>query len=293
MPRPDLGRRFRFVLFVAALLLLYLFLIFGVAWFSLHPIRTPIFLSPATFEVPQENVTIPVEDFNLAAWWVDCDGAKTVIIFSHGYVMNRSELAGEAAWLFRKGYASLLVDLRAHGRSGGKKSGLGYFEKADLAAAAAWVRERKPGTKIVLAGTSMGAAASALAAEEIGADALILDSCYGRLAEAVNGWWRFLGGRPLQIFLAPTVWVAGPLAGFNPRRVDVADALARLRIPVLFLHGERDTLSIASDARRNAERCGGPHELVWFERCNHSEGRWIHPERYRNAMLNFLKCHGL
>ena len=275
------------------LLAIYLAVIFGVAWLSLHPIRTPIFLSPGAFDAPQEEISIPIEDFELSAWWVENPDSKTAIVFSHGYVMNRSELAGEAAMLYKMGYSALLLDLRAHGRSGGKKSGLGFYEQNDIVAAVAWIRARKPGTKIVLMGTSMGGAASALAANAAGADALVLDSTYGRLAEAVNGWWRFLGGRPLQIILAPIIWVAGPLAGFNPRKIDVADSLAALTIPVLFLHGDRDTLALPSDAIRNSERCGGPHNFIWFERCNHSEGRWLQPERFRNALLKFLKSNDL
>ncbi|WP_212567904.1 hypothetical protein, partial [Escherichia coli] len=64
-------------------------------------------------------------------------------------MMNRSELAAEAAWLHTQGVASLLIDFRAHGRSRGRTSGFGVHEKRDLAAAAAFARERMPNCRLV------------------------------------------------------------------------------------------------------------------------------------------------
>jgi pimeloyl-ACP methyl ester carboxylesterase len=281
---------------------LYLLILFAIAWISLHPFRIPIFLSPGGLGCSQEDIEFTTSDgILLRGWFVDASKCSqprppmlrppVVAILSHGYMMNRSELSPLAPLLASKGISSIYYDFRAHGRSNGKKSFLGYREKGDVAAAAAFARSRFPGCKIVLMGSSMGAAASALAAGDDPslADALVLDCAYSRLPSAVIGWWRFLGGPVLAAILSPTPAVCLPMAGFNPYKIDVAAALGNAgNLPVLFFHGDEDTLALPSEATRNQEACTGPTKMVWLAGCGHAEGRWLRPELYNSELLTFL-----
>ncbi len=275
---------------------LYLLAMFAVAWFSLHPVRTPVFFSPGLLGAPQETWEIESEGLKLRAWWLPADGATTVAVFSHGYLMNRSELSPLAYTLWRRGVSCLLLDLRAHGRSQGRKSYLGVREAEDVAAGVRAALSAVPDAKVVLIGSSMGSAASVFAAaKEPGmAQALILDSCYSQLGDAILGWWRLLGGRTLERLLYPTAWLAAPMAGFSPFDIDVAKSLEDVgEVPVLILHGDSDDLALPSHAQRNLAACKGPAELVWFAGCGHSEGRWERPVEYERAVLDFLARHGL
>lgn len=275
-----------------AILGLYLLAMLAIAWFSLHPPRIPVFISPGAMGAPQEDVSFVSEGNTLRGWWVEAPGSDRVMILSHGYFMNRSELTPVAVQLWQRGVSCLLIDLRAHGRSQGKKSFLGYREAYDVAAAVAYARSRKPGAKIGLLGSSMGAAASALAcgAHPGIADVLVLDSAYGRLASAILGWWRFVGGKWLMYVLSPTAYLAAPFTGFNPFAVDVSKALANAGpVPTLILHGDRDSLALPAEAERNASACTGEKELVWLPGMGHSEGRWEMPDRYHAALFGFLE----
>lgn len=274
---------------------LYLLILLAVAWFSLHPIHIPIFLSPGVLGAPMEEAEVGGEQ-RLRGWWVEAEGDGPVAVIAHGYLMNRAEMTPVAYALWKRGASSLLLDLRAHGRSGGKKSTLGLLEREDVAAGVAWVRARRPGAKIILIGSSMGAAASALAMGEDPslADVLVLDSAYSRLSSAILGWWRFIGGKALMFALAPSALIAIPLAGFSPFGIDVSQALAKLKgVPVLLLHGAQDDLALPSECRRNYDACPGPKALVWFEGCSHSEGRWEQPDRYFAALFGFLERNGI
>ncbi len=274
----------------------YVGLLFLVAWFSVHPRRLPIFLSPGSLGTAQESVEIASEgDIKLAGWWVERPESEVVCLLCHGYIMNRSEPAPLAAYLYHLGLSSLLFDFRAHGKSGGNKTGLGWSEREDVRAAVLWIRERRPGAKIVIFGSSMGGAAAALAVGEEPdlADALVLDSAYSKLSEAVNGWWRFLGGKGLAAALRPTIFFSTLMVDFNPKHVDVAEALEKLKgKPILILHGDKDDLAVPADARRNLAAAGERARLVWFEGCGHSEGRWMHPARYHQELLSFLQESG-
>jgi len=280
------------LIWLVVVLLLYLAVLALAVRVSLYPVRSPIFLSPGALGVPQEEVEFAsIDGTPLRGWWVRHDDPTGIAILVHGYLMNRAELTPLAARLHAKGWASLIIDLRAHGKSGGKKSSLGVQERFDVEAAARLARETYPGAKIVLIGSSMGSAASAFAlAEQPGiADGIILDSGFSRLPDAVLGWWYFVGGKPLRALLWPTVPLAGPFVGFNPYKVDVGKALAKAEKPVLLIHGDADTLANPAQAKRNLEMAGDRGEIVWFERCGHSEARWLHPERYYAAVEDFLE----
>jgi pimeloyl-ACP methyl ester carboxylesterase len=303
------------MLWVLVALAVYVLILLLVSYISLHPYRIPIFMSPGALGCSQEDAEFFSSDGTpLRGWWSEAPAhlssqlsaltspirqpetanrkQEMVAILSHGYMMNRSELSPVAPLLNSLGISSLVYDFRAHGRSGGKKSYLGYREANDIAAAVAFVRSRKPDAKIVLIGSSMGAAASALfAGDHPGqVDALVLDSAYSNLSSAVLGWWRFVGGTALSIFLAPTVVLAIPFAGFVPWKIDVSAALKKAgNIPILFLHGKSDSLALPSESVRNQECCTGPIEVVWFERCGHSEGRWLIPELYNRSLVAFLE----
>jgi pimeloyl-ACP methyl ester carboxylesterase len=278
------------------ILILYLLIVFGIAWFSLHPIRTPVFISPGLMGAPQEDVVIETPTHRLGGWWVQAEEQTAVVVFVHGYLMNRAELTPVAYQLWQHGASSLLIDLRAHGRSGGKKCTLGYQEREDVKAALRYARQRAGGVPVVVVGSSMGSAASALAlAEEPGlADMLVMDSGYSQLTSAILGWWRFLGGRALMIVLAPTVYLAAPMAGFSPFSIDIARALASIGAkPILHFHGTRDTLALPKEAERNFSACVGPTEIVWFEGYGHSEYRWEQPTKYLAALMEFFRKHGI
>lgn len=279
---------------VITLIALYVLLIGLVAWISLHPVRTPIFVSPSYFGAPQEEVEFENgDDLRLRGWWLESVGSPLVAICAHGYVMNRAELTPVAAELWKLGCSCLLFEFRAHGKSEGTRCGLGWLEREDVRAAVQFARSRAPGAKVVLIGSSMGAAACAFAMADHPelANALVLDSGYSRLSQAISGWWRFVGGTSLAAILWPVTAISAPLAGFNPYRVDVARALRRISVPTLLLHGTRDDLARPPEAERNRIACNG--ELCWLEGSGHTEGRWLRPDIYMDTLIRFLRTSNL
>lgn len=283
-------------LWIVLALFAYLALMWLVAWKSAAPVRVPLFFAPGQIGLPQEAVEFTARDgCRLSGWWMDRGDARTIGVFIHGYMMNRSELASMAAMLWQRGAACLLFDTRAHGSSGGRLTGFGYTERLDVQAAVEFARSRCPGARVLLFGSSMGGAAAAFAvAEDSGlADALVLDSAYSRLDRAALGWWRFLGGKPLMVTMAPTLLFSRAFLPFRMREADVAKALEAGGKPTLILHGREDRLAPPKDAERNIAACNGASRLVWFEGCNHSAGRFAQPDVYNDAVFGWLFEQGL
>lgn len=283
-------------LWVLLAVLAYLAVMWLVAWKSAAPIRVPLFFSPGQIGLPQEPVEFTTSDgHRLSGWWMGREDATTIGVFIHGYMMNRSELASMAVMLWRRGAACLLFDTRAHGTSGGRLTGFGYTERLDVRAAVEFARSRQPGARVILFGSSMGGAAAAFAVADDPnlADALVLDSAYSRLDRAALGWWRFLGGNPLMVTMAPTLLFSRSFLPFRMRDADVARALEVGGKPALILHGSEDRLAPPGDAERNYAACGSDSRLVWFEGCNHSAGRFAQPEVYNEAVFGWLDEQGL
>lgn len=278
--------------FLGGFAVLYLALCVGAVLVSRRPYRIPIFQSPGMLGARQENVEFPSFDgVLLSAWWCPAEQAKGVVVLSHGYMMNRSEPAAVAHYFWTQGYSALVYDFPGAGRSQNRICGFGWTERKDVSVAVEYAQSRQPDGPVILWGSSMGAAASAFAAAESPgiADALILDSVYGRLLDAVNGWWLFVGGPWLALILRPTR-ILGPLfLGFKVDLADVADALRKLRdVPIFLIHGEVDTMATPEQAQRNAAELGPDSRVSWYPGCNHSEPRLFHPQRYREELREFL-----
>ncbi len=276
---------------VLFLVVAYAALILVIVRVSLHPPRTPVFLSPGALGADQEEIIFEGrEGLALRGWWLPRAEAKGAILFCHGYLMNRAEPAALAYDLWKAGYAGLLFDFPGHGTSPGARTGLGWSERHDVVKALAELKRRAPGLPIIVWGSSMGAAALAFGCREANVvpDAMILDSCYSQLKVAAGGWWTFIGGAWLRRFLRPTTWLTPLYLDVPLARVDVAEALRAISPPrVLIVHGDADTLAPLSEAERNHQACPGS-ELAVFPGRNHAEARWLDPAEYRRRVMSFL-----
>lgn len=280
---------------ILGLALLYVALLFGVAWFTLHPLRVPIFLSPGALGLPQEPVSFTSSDgVNLRGWWMHHPDPRGVVVLSHGYLMNRAEPTPLAKRLFEQGYSCLLYDFRRHGTSGGKQSTIGWKERLDVLAATQTAQAYYPGKSLILWGSSMGAAASvfAQASEGAGADALILDSGYSRLFDANKGWWDTFVGPKLRPLLMPTWLFCWMFTTIDPRKVDVAKALKDVSCPVMMIYGDADLIVPVAAAQRNIDAFPAA-SVQWFKGVQHSQPRWQMPDKYDEAVFNFLNKHNL
>ena len=121
-------------------------------------------------------------------------------------------LAGDAAWrrgasapgrpsepachdrtrsvLRAAGYATLLIDFQATGESPGEAITFGWRERFDVIAAVTRIRQELPGERIGIIGTSLGGAATVLAARELDVQAAVLEAVYPSIDVAVENRLR-------------------------------------------------------------------------------------------------------
>ncbi len=270
--------------------LFYVVFLVLVSLWAVKPPRTPLFLSPQALGVEVEEVSFLSRGRRIRGWWLGRESPLGVAVLLHGYLMNRSEMASLAVALQRRGFGVLLFDFLGCGKSDAGWLTLGVDESLDVLSACRWCEEKVPGVPRVLVGSSMGGAAAvfALSREPRAGDALVLDSVFHRAIEASLGWWRFIGGLPGVLLLAPTCFFAGLWVRKNPWAIHVGKALKKVECPVLVVHGDQDLLVPVKDAQVNFEWANEPKRLILWEGAGHTEMKWLDLRRYVDEILEFL-----
>lgn len=167
---------------------------------------------------------------------------KAIIIFVHGIGGKKEHFMGSAEMLAREGFAALVFDGRAHGKSEGKYCTYGFKEKRDIQTLVKWIRQREPAAKIGIWGNSLGGAIALQAlAIEPGLSFGIVQSTFADLEQIVfdyqNRMFRGFGSRQLS---NKALRKAGVIAGFDPQQVKPLAAAAHIQQAVLVAHGDQD-----------------------------------------------------
>jgi pimeloyl-ACP methyl ester carboxylesterase len=218
-------------------------------------------------------------------------------VLVHGRGGDRQhELEGRslevAAALAGAGHHVLVFDLRGYGGSGGARSSLGGREVRDAGGAADFLARRglaPDGVGVV--GYSMGAATGLLlAAEEPRVRAVAADSAYAELGAVLEAQVPRLSGLP-RWFTPGTVAMARALTGVDPARlrpVDAAPPLAARGVPLLVVHGGRDSWVPPSHGRRLAAAYGPGAETYFVPGAEHVGSYAADPGAYLARLLPFL-----
>src|SRR6266545_6249852 len=267
IPRTDHRLGYWVKLILAAIFSLFLALIVSVLWVSyqqaidyLHPMR-----HTASGELLKANgidfkdVELITEDnIKLSAWYTPPKNGA-VILVAHGYGDKRPE--DFYALFASHGYGVIAWDFRAHGKSGGNFTSLGYYETLDAKAALDFVLAQ-PGVKHVGAwGGSMGAVTMIRAtAQYPQIEALVADSPFVTLKEEMDLRVPFPMMRSLiQLF-------AGWETGVNPNEVRPVDDIALISPrPVFIIQGMADGMVPLDSAQRLYDAAREPREL-WEEK---------------------------
>lgn len=169
---------------------------------------------------------------SLHGWWMPAAGqARALIVHLHGNAANVSNHAGQVAWLPVHGFSVLTFDYQGFGYSEGSPSLDGIV--ADAGRAIARARELEPKAPLVLLGQSLGGATAirVAAIEKEPIRLLILDSAFASYRDIV----RDATSKTVLFLVSPLAEASLP-----QRRHDPIRAIAALRMPLLFLHGEKD-----------------------------------------------------
>jgi uncharacterized protein len=251
----------------------------------LHPVRQTA--SGALLKangIDFQDVELVTEDHvKLSAWYTPPKNGA-VILVAHGYGDKRSE--DFYALFATHGYGVIAWDFRAHGKSEGEFSSLGYYEMLDAKAALDFVLAQ-PGVEHVGAwGGSMGAVTMIRAtAHYPEIEALVADSPFATLRDEMDLRVPFPIMRPLIRFFAERE------SGVSPDLVRPVDDIARISPrPVFIIQGMADGMVPLDSAQRLYDAAGEPrHASRWVENdVPHWNMYAYYKTRYTKRVIKFF-----
>lgn len=201
-------RRLLLLVTVEALVTILVLIPGYAAYQVVHPVRYPVSVTPADLGLEYEDVTLTTTDEIVVMGWYIPSRNRAAIIAVHALQGNRTNTLYHAQALGQHGYGVLLLDLRAHGESGGDAFAAGWNSDQEILAAVDYLQSRQDvdSERIGALGLSVGANAIIYAAVESNdIKALWADGTgVGRLEDLQNPLPPEF--RPLR-FMSPVYWM--------------------------------------------------------------------------------------
>ncbi len=279
---------------ILSILLLYLLLLFGIyrgVFFNsdARKRKTPGFPKGPHYDEPETIQAMTALVDAMAG-----PGAPVQIEF-HGYRGGACrDMAGADKIAREHGISRILVDERAHGKSGGNVTTFGVREREDCLAWAEYAAKRFCGVPIILSGVSMGASTVLMAADlplPESVCGIIADSPYTSPKDIIRKCIREMHGTP-GIFW-PAVRQSAILFGhFDPAACSAVRSAAGTKVPLLLIHGDDDRFVPCSMSREIAEaarKAGARVRLEIFPGGAHGISYLTDVKRYTDTEMDFIE----
>jgi uncharacterized protein len=185
------------------------------------------------------------------------------LLWCHGNAGNISHRLDNIARLQSVGINVFIFDYRGYGKSEGSLSEQEFYRDAE----AAWKTLLREGpvrpSQVVLFGRSLGCAMAADLAAKVTAAGLILESGFPHLGAMAKVHYPFFLSEHLL-----------------SHRFDALSRLKRIKMPVLVIHGSRDTIVPPALGRRLFEAAAEPREWHEIKGADHNDTYVVGGERY-------------
>lgn len=221
-----------------------------------------------------------------------------LVIFFHGF-RSHSYVDGVPIYKIaqKEKWNVLLVSMRAHDESEGNIFTLGVKERYDCVNWANWAAKHfGRETPIFLMGVSTGASI-AMMSSNLGLPKSvrgIIDDCgFTSTMEMIDVNCKshlpdYIPTRMFDFFveMGTSVW-----GHFCISKADACKAVSQTDIPILIIHGDRDTQAPLSMAYRLYDSCSSEKQLYVVHGANHAENYRKNPEGYENVIAQFVEEH--
>ena len=251
----------------------------------------PRSIGPSPSDFRAEAIEIPSDSGSrLSGWYVRGDVNKGTVVLLHAIRACRLQMVDRARLLSRHGYSALLIDLQAHGESPGEYITAGHLERLDVEAAVRFARKYKPEQPVAVIGVSLGGAATLLASP-LNVDAVILESVYPTIGEAIDNRVRMRLGSLSPIATRLLLWQLKPRLGISPTQLRPIDHIADIGCPVLIMGGKQDKHTLPTETTRFYQAALEPKQLALIDGAAHVDLYRFNCQLYSDLVLGFLKTH--
>ncbi len=238
---------------------------------------------------------VSYDGLNLKAWSLFHEEPDNhqYIQLHHGYDNHRfQDIANQAVIFYNKGYNVLVPIARGHGISEGSYIGMGWRERKDVIGWTGKIKEKDPLAQVILYGISMGGATVMMASGEE------LDPCVKGVIEDcgyTSVWDEFVHQfkNVLKFPKFPLLYfgdlICVIMAGYEFKKSSAIKQLAKCKLPVLLIHGDKDNFVPFSMLDKLYAACGSEDKTkLVIENAQHAEAFQVNPQKYWNAVWDFV-----
>ena len=264
--------------------------------FAFATVMTRTFRGPVSARPPEgwTEAWLSADGLRLRVWRGGGRPGRAAVVVAHGLGDSLESFTDFGERLRERGHPVLLLDLRGHGGSEGRRTSLGGLESRDVRAALDALRAEPEGRAgVILAGFSMGAVASLLAAaDRDDVRAVIAEAPYDTYRDTIrhHAWllYRIPSWMPIvPLSIAAAEW----LAGFDADTVDAVAAAGRIRAPLLAIVDGADPRMPEVVVRRIHDAHAGPKRFWVADDAPHV-GASLRDD-YWPVVTGFLEENGL
>lgn len=219
---------------------------------------------------------------------------KKTVILIHGLYQNRSMCLNYIDIYKKLGFNVLLIDLRGHGESDGIIT-WGQTEVRDIDMWCDYLRNTKHQELIGIHGISLGGAFSLLHSglSSNPADFYIEDSSYSDLKNLYYNHLHNMIQLPNDSKILDILWIYSQICmywhtGSTLDRLSPLKAVAHTQSPILFLHGDADTLIPPNTVTELYDNCHATKAIHIFHNVGHAQAITQAPDEYFDTVKAFL-----
>ena len=246
-------------------------------------------------EQPHEDVYIRSHDgLRLhSTYFKGREGRKIVICF-HGYTSEgMSDYIGLSEYYLKRGFRMLLVDERAHGKSDGVYIGFGCLDRKDAQRWIRWAIEKiGEDCEIFLHGISMGGATVLMASGlnlPVQVKGIISDCGFTSPKEVFSHVLKTMYHIPAFPMIQIADKVNKERAGYGLDECNAAREVKKAQVPILLIHGDKDTFVPCSMCERIYENCAAPvKKKLIVKDAAHAESYYKDTKAYEEALDSFI-----
>ena len=234
------------------------------------------------------------DNLRLKGFYKDNNFSKLAIVV-HGYGGCHYDVVKQCQIFEKAGYDIFTLDLRAHGESEGDALTMGLYESQDLLS---WIEQLSSfkDYRIALYGISMGASTVLLSAsdkkakniqlaiEDCGYDNANREFSYIFAKSKIKRKWLY------RIFYKYTKQVKK----IDLRQIDIAKSIKNLKMPVLFIHGDKDEFVPTEMVYTLFDSVGTDRKSLYIAKdATHGNAYEVNPKLYEQKIYTFLNKYGM
>lgn len=230
------------------------------------------FASPEAFGLHPQEIWLTASDgVKLNAYFLAAPDSPKVLLWFHGNAENIGMGLDHLAMLGRLGVNVMELDYRGYGKSEGSPNEAGVYRDADAAYLYLTATKNFNPKNIYLYGHSLGGAVAVDLASRREVGGLIVESSFTSVPDMARHVYRV------------------PFARYLPRsRFDSLAKIARVKAPVLVIHGTRDGVIPFEMGRRLYEEAREPKAFLPIEGAEHDDPYVVGGETYFRRLSAFV-----